>query len=447
MFNSLSERLTGVIKNLTGQSRLTKENIQTALDTVRSALLEADVALPVIKTFLEDVQTKAIGQEVLKNLNPTEAFIKIVHDELVKLMGESQATLDLQRQPPVVIMLVGLQGCGKTTTVAKLAHWLKTNQKKSVLLTSLDIYRPAAIEQLEVLSKQVGANYFPSDTRSDPVKTAKAAVAQAQKQLIDTVILDTAGRLHIDQEMMDEIKNISREINPTETLLVADSMMGQDAVNTAQSFSAAIPLTGIILTKTDGDARGGAALSMHVVTKQPIKFIGTGEQIDALEPFYPDRIASRILGMGDILTLVEEAHRKVDHEKAQKLAKKFQKGKTFDLEDFLTQLQQMRNMGGMSNLLSKLPGMGNLPQAANRVDDKMFVKMEAMINSMTLRERHFPAFIKGSNKQRIARGSGTQVQDVGRLLKQFEKMQKTMQRFGGAKMKNMMQQMQGKLPF
>jgi len=446
MFSNLSERLTGVVKNLMGQGRLTKENIQESLSTIRTALLEADVALPVIKTFLDEVQAKAIGQEVLQSIRPGDAFIKVVYDELVKILGEGNTALNTRAQPPVVIMLVGLQGCGKTTTVAKLAHWLKTTQKKSALLTSLDIYRPAAIEQLQTLAQQVGASYFPSSIHDDPVKIAKAAIAQAKNQFLDSVIIDTAGRLHIDQKMMDEIKRIHHEIQPTETLLVVDSMMGQDAVNTAKVFMETVPLTGIVLTKTDGDARGGAALAMHVVTGQPIKFIGSGEKIDALEPFHPDRIASRILGMGDILTLVEDAHHKVDHEKAKKLAKKFQKGKAFDFEDFLTQLQQMRNMGGASTILSKLPGLGNIARAKTMINDQTFIKMEAIINSMTPRERHFPAFIKGSNKQRIARGSGTQVQDVNRLIKQFEQMQKMMQRFKGAKMMNMMKLMQGALP-
>ncbi|MEI8054491.1 MAG: signal recognition particle protein [bacterium] len=446
MFSNLSEHLTGIVKSLMGQGRLTKENIQESLSTIRTALLEADVALPVIKTFLDGVQAKAIGQEVLQSIRPGEAFIKVVYDELVKILGEGSAALNLHTRPPVVIMLVGLQGCGKTTTVAKLANWLKTTQKKSALLTSLDVYRPAAIEQLQVLAQQVGASYFPSSVHDDPVEIAKAAIAQAKNQFRDSVIIDTAGRLHIDQKMMEEIKRIHHEIQPTETLFVVDSMMGQDAVNAAKVFMETVPLTGIILTKTDGDARGGAALAIHVVTGQPIKFIGSGEKIDAFEPFHPDRIASRILGMGDVLTLVEDAHRRVDHEKAKKLAKKFQKGKAFDFEDFLTQLQQMRNMGGASAILSKLPGLGAVAQAKTAVNDQTFVKMEAIINSMTLRERHFPAFIKGSNKQRIARGSGTQVQDVSRLIKQFEQMQKMMQRLKGAKMMNMMKQMQGALP-
>ena len=446
MFNNLSERLTGIVRNLTGRGRLTEENIKESLNDVRTALLEADVSLPVIKAFLENVQTQAIGQEVLTSLRPGDALIKVVYDELVTTLGENCATLNLQTQPPAVIMMVGLQGSGKTTTIAKLAHWLKTTQKKSVLLASADIYRPAAIEQLKVLAGQVDVNYFATDSNANPIEIAKAAINQAKKQFIDTVIIDTAGRLHIDHKMMEEIKHIHHEIQPIETLLVVDSMMGQDAVNIAKTFSATIPLTGIILTKTDGDARGGAALAMRFITNKPIKFIGTGEKFDALEPFYPDRIASRILGMGDILTLVEEAQRKVDHEKVKKLAKKFQKGKAFDLEDFRTQLQQMRNMGGVSNIASKLPGLGNLsqmPQASSALNDKTFIKMEAIINSMTPRERHFPAFIKGSNKQRIACGSGTKVPDINQLLKRFEQMQKMMLRLKSSKIQKMMKLLQG----
>jgi len=443
MFSNLSSRLTDVIKNLTGRGRLTEENIKESLSAVRLSFLEADVPLPVVKNFLANIQTKAIGQKVLTSLKPGEELIKIVYDELVAILGENQATLNLQTETPAIIMIVGLQGCGKTTTIAKLAHWLKITQKKSVLLASTDIYRPAAIEQLQVLANQVNVSYFASNPSEDPITIAKNAINYAKNKLIDSVIIDTAGRLHIDHEMMTEIKNIHQEIKPIETLLVVDSMMGQDAVNTAETFAATVPLTGVILTKTDGDARGGAALAMRVITNQPIKFIGTGEKIDALEPFYPDRIASRILGMGDILTLVEDAYHKVDHEKAQKLAKKFQKGKAFDLEDFRTQLQQMRSMGGIKNLLSKLPGLGNIPQTNNMVNDQVLIKMEAIINSMTPRERHFPAFIKGSNKQRIARGSGTQIQDINRLLKQFEQMQKMMQRFKGSKMQNMMKHLQG----
>ncbi len=443
MFSGLSSHLTNVVKNLTGRGRLTDENIKESLNAVRLSLLEADVPLTVVESFLDNIRNKALGQKVLTSLRPGDELVKIVYDELVAKLGETQATLNLQSEPPVVIMMVGLQGSGKTTTVAKLAHWLRTNQKRSVLVASADIYRPAAIEQLKILAEQIEVNYFASSTNDDPVAIAKAAINHAKNKLIDSVIIDTAGRLHIDQEMMAEIKCIHQEIRPSETLLVVDSMMGQDAVNTAKAFATTVSLTGVILTKTDGDARGGAALAMRVIANQPIKFIGTGEKIDALEPFYPDRIASRILGMGDILSLVEEAYQKVDHEKAKKLAKKFQKGKAFDLEDFRTQLQQMRNMGGIQNLLSKLPGIGSMPQVENIVNDKTFAKMEAIINSMTPRERHFPAFIKGSHKQRIAKGSGTEVQDINRLLKQFDQMQKMMQRFKGSKMLNLMKQFQG----
>lgn len=443
MFNNLSQRLTDIMRNLAGNSRLTIENVKESIGEVRTALLEADVALPIVVTFLENVQNQALGQKVLTSLKPGDTFIKIVYDELVATLGTNSAALNLQTLPPAVIMMVGLQGSGKTTTIAKLAHWLKTVQKKSVLVASADIYRPAAIEQLKILATQVGVHYFASYAHEDPTTIAKNAVTHAKKQLIDCVIIDTAGRLHIDHEMMAEIKQIHHEIQPIETLLVVDSMMGQDAVNTAKNFLAATPLTGVILTKTDGDARGGAALSMRIATDQPIKFIGTGEKIDALEPFYPDRIASRILGMGDILTLVEEAQRKIDHEKAQKFAKKFQKGQAFDLEDFRTQLQQMGNMGGLNSLLSKLPNLGNVPQTNHPLNDQLLVKMMAIINSMTPRERHFPAFIKGSNKQRIARGSGTQIQDINRLLKQFEQLQKMMSRFKGSKIQNMLKKLQG----
>jgi signal recognition particle subunit SRP54 len=443
MFSNLSDRLNNTIRKLTGTGRLTEGNIQEALSEVRTALLEADVALPVIKTFLDDVQQKAIGQEVLGNIRPGDALIKVVYDELVKVMGETAEPINLHTTPPAVIMMVGLQGCGKTTTIAKLAHWLQDQQKKKVMVTSCDIYRPAAIQQLATLAAQINVDFFPSATHQNPIQIAQNAIAKAKMQFADVVIIDTAGRLHIDQPMMDEMTQIHHAIKPIETLLVVDSMMGQDAVNTAKAFAEAIPLTGVILTKTDGDARGGAALSMRIITGKPIKFIGSGEKIDALERFYPDRIASRILGMGDILTLVEEAQRKVDHEKAQKIANKIQKGRAFDFEDFKEQLQQMKNMGGISGLLSKLPGLGNLAQAKQMINDEMFVKMEAIVDSMTLRERRFPALIKSSHKQRIAQGSGTQIQDVNKMLRQFEQMQKMMQRMKGPKMAEMMKRLQG----
>lgn len=440
MFENLTSRLSSTIKNLMGQGRLTEDNIKDALREVRTSLLEADVALPVVKQFIDDIQSKAIGQEVLQSLRPGETLVKIVYDELVNTIGPQVAPINLNTTPPAVILMVGLQGCGKTTTVAKIARWLKETQKKSVMVTSTDVYRPAAMEQLSILAQQIGVNYFPSNNSDKPVDIAAAAIAQAKKQFNDVLIIDSAGRLHIDQEMMDEIVSIHKTANPIETLLVVDSMTGQDAANTAKTFAEKISLTGIVLTKTDGDARGGAALSMRMLTEKPIKFLGTGEKIDALELFYPDRIASRILGMGDILTLVEEAQQKIDQKQAQKLAKKLQKGKAFDLEDFREQLQQLRNLGGIGNLINKLPLGGNVQAAKEKLDNKNFVKMEAIINSMTIRERRFPAVMKGSHKKRIAQGSGTEVQDVNRVLKQFEQMQKMMKRLKGSKMLQQMMQ-------
>lgn len=448
MFNNLSERLTRVIKNLSGKGRLTEENIKDTLRDIRMALLEADVALPVVKDFVDHVQTKAIGVEVMESLTPGQALIKLVHGELVKLMGEFSDSLNLQAQPPAVILMAGLQGSGKTTTVAKLARWLQQSQKKSVMVTSADIYRPAAIQQLETLAQQIGVEFFPSQTNQDPVAIAEAAIQAAKSKLIDVVIIDTAGRLHIDDEMMAEIKRLHAAINPIETLFVVDSMTGQDAANTANAFNTALPLTGVVLTKTDGDARGGAALSIRQITGKPIKFIGVGEKIDALEPFYPDRVASRILGMGDILSLVEEAERNIDRDKAEKLAKKIKKGKTFDLEDFRDQLKQIGKMGGIMGIVNKLPGIGNLPQAAkDKMNDKTLVEIEAIINSMTRKERRFPGIINGSRKRRIATGSGTDIQAVNRLLKQFTMMQKMMKKFSkqGGLMK-LMRGLPGKFP-
>jgi signal recognition particle subunit SRP54 len=448
MFSNLSERLTRVLKNLSGQGRLTEDNIKDTMRDIRMALLEADVALPVVKTFVDDIQAKAIGIEVMQSLTPGQALVKLVHDELVTLMGEQCDTLNLQSQPPAVILMSGLQGSGKTTTVAKLSRWLQQTQKKSVLVASADIYRPAAIKQLETLAATVGAEFFPSTTDQDPVTIAQGAIAAAKSKSIDVVIIDTAGRLHIDDQMMAEIKRLHAAINPIETLFVVDSMTGQDAANTAKAFNDALPLTGVILTKTDGDARGGAALSIRQITGKPIKFMGIGEKTDALEPFYPDRIASRILGMGDILTLVEEAERTIDRDKAEKLAKKIKKGKSFDLEDFRDQLRQIGQMGGIMGIVSKLPGLGSLPQAAkDKINDKMLHEIEAIINSMTRKERRFPVIIKGSHKRRIAMGSGTDIQAVNRLLKQFTQMQKMMKKFsskGG--MLKLMRGMQGKLP-
>lgn len=447
MFDTLSEKLTSTIKRLTGSGRITEDNIRETLLEVRNALIEADVALPVIVKFIDEVRSKAVGQEVLKSLQPGEALIKVVHDELVQLLGGETVEVQLNAQPPVVILMAGLQGSGKTTTVAKLANLLKQRQKKTVLVASADIYRPAAIDQLKTLAEQIDVVFFPSDSSQAPVDIAKAAVQHAKQRFIDVVLLDTAGRLHIDTDMMSEIQQLHQAVNPVETLFVVDSMTGQDAANTAKAFNDALPLTGVVLTKTDGDARGGAALSIRYITGKPIKFVGVGEKIDALETFHPSRMASRILGMGDILSLVEEVQHKVDQQKSAKLAKKFAKGKEFDLEDFRTQLQQMRNMGGLASLVGKIPGMGQIPQATQaNLNDKSLVQMEAIINSMTRKERRYVHLINGSRKRRIAMGSGTQVQDINRLLKQFTQMQKMMKKLKGGGMAKMMQRMKHLMP-
>ncbi len=448
MFNNLTERLNGVLQRLRGQGRLTEDNIKETLREVRMALLEADVALPVVREFIEHVRERAVGNEVLQSLTPGQALVKVVHDELVAVIGEA-VDINLSVQPPAIILMAGLQGSGKTTTVAKLSRFLKERRKKTVLVASCDIYRPAAIDQLETLAKEVGAVFYPSDPSQDPVKIAQGAVEEARKRFIDVVIIDTAGRLHIDAEMMDEIKRLHGALQPIETLFVVDSMTGQDAINTAKAFNEALPLTGVVLTKTDGDARGGAALSIRHVTGKPIKFLGVGEKTTALEPFHPDRVASRILGMGDVLSLVEEVERSIDREQAEKLAGKLKKGKGFDLEDFRDQMQQMRKMGGMANLMDKLPGMSNVPQKVkDQVNDKEVVRMEAIINSMTRQERHSPDVIKGSRKRRIAAGSGVQVQDVNRLLKQFDQMQRMMKQMSkGGGIAKLMRGMKGRLPF
>ena len=448
MFENLTDRLTQTLKRLRGQGRLTEENIQETLREVRMALLEADVALPVVREFIDRVKTRAVGQEVLTSLTPGQALVKIVHDELVAIMGEANDALNLRAQPPAVILMAGLQGSGKTTSTAKLARWLKERQKKSVLVASCDIYRPAAIDQLQTLAREVGAEFFPSSADQDPVTIAREAVEQARRRVIDVVIIDTAGRLHIDSEMMDEIKRVHAALNPIETLFVVDSMTGQDAANTAKAFNDALPLTGVILTKTDGDARGGAALSIRTLTGKPIKFLGVGEKTAALEPFHPDRLASRMLGMGDVLSLVEEAERKVDRAKVEKLAGKLKTGQRFDLEDFRDQLQQMMGMGGLSGLMDKLPGMGDIPKdVRNQVNDRELVRMVAIINSMTPGERNHPDVIKGSRRRRIALGSGTEVQDVNRLLKQFMQMQKMMKRMSKGGMAKMLRGMKGRMPF
>lgn len=448
MFDSLSERLGGTLKKLRGQGRITEDNVKETLREVRMALLEADVALPVVKAFVDRVKERAMGQDVLRSLTPGQALVKVVNDELVAVMGEANEGLNLNMQPPAVILMAGLQGAGKTTSVAKLSRWLKERDRKSVMVASTDVYRPAAIDQLQTLAGEVDAKFFPSQSDQNPVDIAKAAIEQAKRDYVDVVIIDTAGRLHIDDDMMSEIKQIHAAINPIETLFTVDSMTGQDAANTAKAFNEALPLTGVILTKTDGDARGGAALSIRHITGKPIKFMGVGEKTEALEPFHPDRVVSRILGMGDVLSLVEEAQRKMDVGSAEKLAGKLKKGKGFDLEDFRDQLRQMGNMGGIGSLIDKMPGMGNLPAAANQqVNDKELGKLEAIINSMTPKERRKPDLIKGSRKKRIAAGSGTQIQDVNRLLKQFTQMQKMMKKMGSkGGMAKLMRGMGGKFP-
>ncbi len=447
MFENLTERLARTVRDLRGRGRLTENNIKDALREVRMALLEADVSLPVVRQFIEQVKARAVGQEVMKSLTPGQAFIKVVQDCLVEVMGEVNEELALNAAPPAVVLMAGLQGSGKTTTVAKLSRWLKESKKKSVMVVSCDIYRPAAIEQLKTLAGEVEVEFFPSDPSQAPIDIASAALDHARKQFIDVVIVDTAGRLHIDDQLMTEIKDLHAAITPVETLFVVDSMTGQDAANTAKAFDEALPLTGVVLTKTDGDARGGAALSIRQITGKPIKFLGVGEKTDALEPFHPDRLASRILGMGDVLSLVEQAEKTINKEEAEKFAQKMKKGKGFDLEDFRTQLQQMGKMGGVASLMDKLPGVGGLPKdALNQVDDKQFKRLEAIINSMTQQERHHPAIIKGSRKRRIAAGSGVEVQDVNRLLKQFTQMQKMMKQFKKGGMGKMMRAMKGRMP-
>jgi len=448
MFDQLSDRLQLTLKKLRGQARLTEDNIQTALREVRVALLEADVALPVVKSFMTRVRERAVGKEVTGALNPGQVLIKYVHQELVSVMGGENDVLDLSVRPPAVVLMAGLQGAGKTTTTAKLAKRLVEREHKKVMVTSADIYRPAAIEQLRKIVIDLDVEWFPSTTDQQPVDIARLAFRRASERLLDVLIVDTAGRTHVDEKMMVEIQAIHQAIDPVETLFVVDAMTGQDAVNSARSFADALPLTGVVLTKVDGDARGGAALSVREITGKPIKFLGSGESVDALEPFHPDRVASRILGMGDVLGLVEQAEEKVDRVKAKKLATKLAKGKGFDLEDFREQLLQMQNMGGIAGMLDKLPGAANLPrQVTNQMSDRETTKMMVMINSMTPHERRFPALIRGSRKRRIASGSGTQIQDLNRLLKQFAQMQKMMKRMkkkGG--MTKMMRGMRGRIP-
>ena len=438
MFDNLTDKLSITLKKLKGQGRLTEDNIKDALSEVRVALLEADVSLPVVTDFIDRVKEGALGQDVQSSLTPGQAMIKLVQSELIKVMGVANESLNLNAVPPAVILMAGLQGAGKTTTVAKLGRWLQENQKKKVGVVSADVYRPAAIKQLQVLAKEVGLEFFDSDLTQNPVDIAINAIDAAKRKFLDVIIIDTAGRLHVDDEMMGEIKALHAAINPVETLFVVDSMTGQDAAITAKAFNDALPLTGVILTKADGDARGGAALSIRHVTGKPIKFIGVGEKTDALEPFHPDRIASRILGMGDMLSLIEEIEQKVDKEKAEKFARKMQKGKAFDLDDFREQLQQMQSMGGVTSMLDKLPGMNSVPQEMkDKVNDKELSRQIAVIGSMTMQERRYPDLIKGNRKKRIAAGCGQQLQDVNRILKQFMMMQKMMKKFKAGNMANM----------
>ena len=447
MFEGLSERLSNSLRAMAGKSRLTEDNIRDTLREVRMALLEADVALPVVKQFTDAVKARAVGAEVAQSLTPGQAFLKIVQGELTETMGAANEGLNLATQPPAIIMVAGLQGAGKTTSVAKLARYLIEREKKKVSVVSADVYRPAAIKQLETLAGEVGARFEHSDASERPIDIVNRALEQARVSFSDVLIVDTAGRLAIDEAMMTEIRELHAAVNPIETLFVVDAMTGQDAANTAKAFGDALPLTGVILTKVDADTRGGAALSVRTITGKPIKFLGVGEKTEALDPFHPDRLASRILGMGDLLSLIEDAERKVDKQKAQKLAKKVQKGGRFDLEDFRDQLQQMRNMGGITSMLDKLPGMGNMAQMAQQnIDTKQFVRMEAMINSMTADERRKPDIISGSRKKRIAAGSGTQVQDLNRLLKQHKQMQKMMKKMKGGGMQKMMRGLGGMMP-
>lgn len=446
MFDNLTQRLSGLLDKMRGQGRLTEENIQEAMREVRMALLEADVALPVVRDFVAKVKERAVGQEVLNSLTPGQVFIKIVHDELVAVMGEANEALDLTAVPPAVVLMAGLQGAGKTTSVGKLARFLK-EQKKKVMVVSCDVYRPAAIKQLETLATQVDVAFFPSAQSQDPVAIAQAALHEARIRHMDVLLVDTAGRLHIDTAMMEEVQRLHAALNPIETLFVVDSMTGQDAANTAKAFNDALPLTGVILTKTDGDARGGAALSVRQITGKPIKFLGRGEKLDALEAFHPERVASRILGMGDVLSLVEDVTNKLDQAKAQALVDKVKSGKSFNFEDMKSQLEQMLSMGGMASLMDKLPGAGKIPEHMKaQANDRDVKRMIAIIQSMTPQERRHPELIKGSRKRRIAAGSGLHAQDINRLLKQHADMRDMMKKLSGGGMSKLMRGMKGRMP-
>ena len=447
MFDNLTARLARSIETLRGKGRITEENVAETLREVRVALLEADVALPVVKTFIEGVKTKALGAEVAQSLTPGQAFIGILHKELVEIMGGARAGFNLRAQPPIVVLLAGLQGAGKTTTAAKLSRWLMEREKKRVMLVSTDVRRPAAILQLERLAQQVGATFFPSSASEAPAKIATDALEQARRGVFDVLIVDTAGRLHVDESLMQEVKDIEAAVHSTERLFVVDSMAGQDAVNAARAFGAALDLTGVILTKADGDARGGVALSVRQITGKPIVFMGVGEKTEALEPFDPERMASRVLGMGDVVSLVEQVHRQVDHQEAQRLAQKVVKGKGFDMADLKSQLEQLQKMGGISSLMDKLPAMASQKGAVDpEKGDRDLRRQIAIINSMTRKERRNPGIIDGSRRRRIATGSGTQVQDVNRLLKQFMEMQRMMKSMKGGKLQRMLGALKGQMP-
>jgi len=446
MFDNLTERLAKVVKDLKGQGRLTETNIQDTLREVRVALLEADVALPVVRDFIARVKDKAMGQEVLQSLTPGQMLIGVVHKELTALMGEQAAPLDFASQPPAVFLMAGLQGAGKTTTCGKLVRLIRERGKKKVLLVSTDVYRPAAIDQLKTVAGQAEADFFPSSPDQKPLDIALAALDHAKKHFHDVLIVDTAGRLHVDEAMMQEIQALHKALNPIETLFVVDAMQGQDAVNTAKAFNDALPLTGVALTKLDGDARGGAALSVRQITGKPIKVVGVGEKLSGIEVFYPERMASRILGMGDVLSLIEEAHRNVDHAEALKTVQKLKSGKGFDLEDFKAQMQQMKKLGGLSSLVDKLPGAQKVGADDIAQGEQQMKRIEGIINAMTPKERQKPEILKASRKRRIAAGSGVTVQEVNRLLNQFEQAQKMMKSLGKGGLSKMMRGMKGMLP-
>ena len=446
MFDNLTDRLSRVVKNLRGQGRLTEANIQDALREVRVALLEADVALPVVRDFIAKVKERALGQEVMTSLTPGQVLIGVVHKELTALMGEHAAPLSFACQPPAVFLMAGLQGAGKTTSTGKLVRVIREAGKKRILVVSCDVYRPAAIEQLKMVAAQAEADFFPSSPDQKPADIARAALDYAHKHLFDVLIVDTAGRLHVDAAMMDEIKDLHALLKPIETLFVVDAMQGQDAVNTAKAFNDTLPLTGVILTKLDGDARGGAALSVRQITGKPIKLVGVGEKLNGIEIFHPERMASRILGMGDVLSLLEEAQRSVDKDEAFKTVQKLKSGKGFDLEDFKSQMQQMKKLGGLSSLVDKLPGASKIGAGELAQGENQMRRIEGIINAMTPQERRKPEILKASRKRRIAAGSGVQVQDVNRLLAQFEQAQKMMKSMGKGGLAKMMRGMKGMMP-